>query len=236
MTDHTRSETSADGGLTERTEATAATARDQAATVAHTAQSQLAEVKDEAAAQAQGVVQDAKVQARRLVDDSRRELTRQAEDQTARLAGGVRDISQQLQGMLRGGEAPQGMVADLASQAADAAARFADTLEQRRPDELLDELRGLARRRPGMFLLGALGAGLVVGRLVKAADTHGIVDAAKGAVTGEDGPTPTNGSHSSASPAMGGPAGAPSTSTTSPAPTAPTFQSTSSDPQWAVRP
>lgn len=155
MTDHTRSETSADGGLTERTEATAATARDQAATVAHTAQSQLAEVKDEAAAQAQGVVQDAKVQ---------------------------------------------------------------------------------ARRRPGMFLLGALGAGLVVGRLVKAADTHGIVDAAKGAVTGEDGPTPTNGSHSSASPAMGGPAGAPSTSTTSPAPTAPTFQSTSSDPQWAVRP
>jgi hypothetical protein len=188
MTDYTRTDTaSTESGLKERTEATAATARDQAASVAQTAQSQLADVKDEATAQAHAVVQDAKVQARRLVDDSRRELTRQAEDQTARLAGGVRDISDQLQGMLRGGEAPQGVVADLASQAAEAATRFADTLEQRRPDELLDELRGLARRRPGMFLLGALGAGLMAGRLVKATDTHGILDAAKSAVTGDDG-------------------------------------------------
>ena len=49
---------------------------------------------------------------------------------------------------------------------------FAHKLQTRDPGELLDEVRSFARRKPGLFLLGAAAAGIVAGRLtsgVKAA-------------------------------------------------------------------
>jgi hypothetical protein len=49
---------------------------------------------------------------------------------------------------------------------------FAGKLQSREPAELLDEVRRFARRKPGMFLLGAAAAGVLAGRLtsgVKAA-------------------------------------------------------------------
>ena len=51
---------------------------------------------------------------------------------------------------------------------------FAHKLQTRDPAELLDEVRSFARRKPGIFLLGAAAAGIVAGRLtsgVKAAHT-----------------------------------------------------------------
>ena len=55
-------------------------------------------------------------------------------------------------------------------------------LESRNPGEIVDELRGIARRRPGAFLLSAAAAGVVAGRL-----TRGAVDAARS----DDDSTPT---------------------------------------------
>jgi hypothetical protein len=49
---------------------------------------------------------------------------------------------------------------------------FAGKLQNREPAELLEEIRSFARRKPGMFLLGAAAAGVLAGRLtsgVKAA-------------------------------------------------------------------
>src|SRR3546814_12294544 len=86
----------------------------------------------------------------------------QASEQTARLAGSVRDVSRQLQGVSQGGAPPQGIVADIADQAAAVTSRLADQLENRRPEELLDDVRRYARPRPGRFLVGAPGAGLGV--------------------------------------------------------------------------
>ena len=45
----------------------------------------------------------------------------------------------------------------------------ADYLGNKNPMELVQELRSFASRRPGAFLLGALGAGLLTGRLVRGA-------------------------------------------------------------------
>ena len=45
------------------------------------------------------------------------------------------------------------------------------SLEGREPADLLDELRSVARRRPAVFLVGALAAGVVAGRL-----TRGVKD------------------------------------------------------------
>jgi hypothetical protein len=44
----------------------------------------------------------------------------------------------------------------------------ASWVEQREPEELLDEARNWARRHPGAFLLGAAVAGVVVGRVTRA--------------------------------------------------------------------
>jgi hypothetical protein len=67
-----------------------------------------------------------------------------------------------------------GPAADLLQQASSFIEQFADKLQNREPAELLDEVRSFARRKPGVFLLGAAAAGVLAGRLtsgVKAAHT-----------------------------------------------------------------
>jgi hypothetical protein len=60
---------------------------------------------------------------------------------------------------------------------------MADWLEQREPGDLLDEVRRFARRRPGAFVLGALVAGVVAGRM-----TRGIVAARSDESDGDQSP------------------------------------------------
>ena len=43
----------------------------------------------------------------------------------------------------------------------------------------ITDLKRFARQRPGAFLAGALATGFVTGRLLKAADTHSLMEAAK---------------------------------------------------------
>src|SRR3546814_7467894 len=174
-------------GMQERATTAADSARREAGAVMDDARSQASDGASAGAEQARAVVDDAKHQARRLVDDSRQQLMSQASEQTARLAGSVRDVSRQLQGVSQGGAPPQGIVADIADQAAGVTSRLADQLENRRPEELLDDVRRYARQRPGMFLVGALGAGFVVGRLMRSVDTGAVAEAAKaGAQSGSD--------------------------------------------------
>jgi len=47
--------------------------------------------------------------------------------------------------------------------------QLADRLENTEPTELLEDVRRYARNKPGMFLMGAMAAGFVGGRLVKGA-------------------------------------------------------------------
>jgi hypothetical protein len=56
---------------------------------------------------------------------------------------------------------------------------WAGWLESREPADLLDEIREFARRRPGVFLLGAALAGVAAGRL-----TRGAVAASSGGMAG----------------------------------------------------
>jgi hypothetical protein len=73
--------------------------------------------------------------------------------------------------MAEGGDG-SGPASDLAKQAAERVEDAARWLDNREPGDLVEEFRGLARRRPGAFLLGAAAAGLLVGRL-----TRGAIDA-----------------------------------------------------------
>jgi hypothetical protein len=87
------------------------------------------------------------------------------------------------------------MTGDLARQAADKAHAFAGWLDQRDPGSLLEEIRQLARRKPGTFLLGAALAGVAAGRL-----TRGAVDANSSATSPDGTGVPAGSSMHAATP------------------------------------
>jgi hypothetical protein len=135
-------------------------------------------VADTAKDEGRAVMDTAKHETARLASDARAELRKQGDEQTRRLAERVRDIGGQLEGVQRG-EAPSGTVATVLSEAADRANRLAARLDQDGIDAVTSDVKAFARRRPGVFLLGAFGLGIVAGRTLRNADTHALVEAAK---------------------------------------------------------
>jgi hypothetical protein len=121
-----------------------------------------------AAEEAQNVAGEAKDQVRRLVDETREQAHDQATTQRDRLVGTLRSFGDDLDAMASQG-GTSGLAAEVARQAAERARSIGSSIDGREPAELLDDLRGLARRRPGLFLLGALAAGVVAGRLARGA-------------------------------------------------------------------
>lgn len=144
----------------------AGTAKESAAKVAETAEQELHTMKAEAA--------DA---AKTVASDVRQQLRAQAEDQASKVSSTLGDLSGQLRSMAEAGSPglAQDVVRDL-SQRADA---LRSRLDQQGIDGVIGDARRFARNRPGLFLAGAAVAGLVVGRVIKSTDTHGIVETAK---------------------------------------------------------
>jgi hypothetical protein len=67
------------------------------------------------------------------------------------------------------------VASEVARQAATRARNVGSFVDSHEPGDLLDEVRRFAGRRPGTFLLGALAAGVVAGRLTRGAATaHGV--------------------------------------------------------------
>ena len=139
-------------------------AKDEAGNVASTA-----------ADQAKQVTHETKRQAQDLIQQGRSQLQQQARTGQQKAGEGISGIAQQLRTMVEGGgETPSGPAADLVRQAGDKLEELAGWVQQREPGDLVDEVRAFARRKPGVFLLGAAVAGVVAGRL-----TTGVVAAHK---------------------------------------------------------
>ena len=117
--------------------------------------------------QAANVGAEAGRQAKDLLSQASSEVSQQASQQQQRLAQGLRTLGDELHKMTQPGEQASGPAADLARQGAQRTREFASWLEQREPADLLEEVKSFARRRPGMFLLLAAGAGLVAGRMTR---------------------------------------------------------------------
>ncbi|MEU3945107.1 hypothetical protein [Streptomyces sp. NPDC029526] len=125
------------------------------------------QVAGTAAEQARTVAGEARRQAGSAVRDLRGRAVEEADGQARRAAGTLRQWAGDLSDLAdhaRHDSAARG----LAAEAAGRSHRAADYLEQQGVEGLVADLQGFARRRPGTFLGGALLAGLVVGRLVKA--------------------------------------------------------------------
>jgi hypothetical protein len=87
------------------------------------------------------------------------------------------------------------MATDLAQEVSDRVRALGSHLENRDPGQLLDDARDFARRRPGTFLVGALAAGVVAGRMFRA-----TADGAAAASLAESGDTATSGTSYGAAP------------------------------------
>lgn len=142
---------------------TKATARQEADNVVGTTREEIASVASTA--------QD---QARNVLDEARSAMDEQSRTQRDRMVELTRSVSDDLEQMAQNG--PDGTAADIARQAAGKIRSLGERMDGREPSEMLDDVRRFARRRPGTFLLGALAAGVVVGRLARgskdASDTN----------------------------------------------------------------
>lgn len=159
-------------GLKERVAEAASQAGDAGRETAREAKDRVRAVAHEAGGRAAG-----------LADRTRTELRSQVESQQRHLAGGLRALGDEL-GQMGGGTQDPGYASDLVQRAGDATGRVAQWFEEREPADVLHEVEGFARRRPGMFVLMAAGAGLLVGRFLRGAkDSPGGHDNAGGSGT-----------------------------------------------------
>lgn len=129
-----------------------------------TAKDAASNVGDAAAQRGQQVKAEAKRHASNLFDEARSKLRGHADEETQRAGSALSTAGDQLQALADGRVDEAGVLGDYVEQLAGYVNRWADTVEQRGLDGLLEDARNFGRRRPGMFLLSALVAGVAVGR------------------------------------------------------------------------
>lgn len=151
-----------------------------------TAKAEAADVKDTAVDKAKDVAETAKDEAGAVLDETkasltdvyhqvRRELGDQAAAQQERLSSGMRDASDDLQQMAQS-SGTSSVATDLVQRASQQLDNASTWLAQRDPADVVREVKSFARRRPGVFILGALLAGIAVGRLTRALATNAADD------------------------------------------------------------
>jgi hypothetical protein len=130
--------------------------------------SQTGEVKEQAKQQGQQLAHQARQQANQLAakgtEQVKSQLANQKHDASQRMVpiqSALRETAQQLR------KQGQGSVAGYTDQAADRVERLAGYLRETEVDEMVDEVRGFARRRPALFLSSAAALGFLATRFLK---------------------------------------------------------------------
>jgi hypothetical protein len=228
-------------------EGVAGTARDEAGQLKETSVDAARQVAESVKDKASDVTSDAREQTRRLVGQTRDELVGQAGQQKERAAESLRAVGDELRGMAEHGQS--GLGTQLARHGADFTNQAADFLQKHEPGELLDEVRGYARRKPGTFLLIAAVAGVAAGRLTRAL-AAGDSETSRSGTTGS---LPSSNGHGSpgqnddylvpppvssppVSPPQSAPMSAPPIGETTPPPPMPTPVAPNPDPGASVTP
>jgi hypothetical protein len=123
---------------------------------------------EQAKQQSQQLAHQARQQASNLAsrtsEQAKSQLANQKHNASQRLTpiqSALRESAQQLRNQ------GQGQVGDYAERAADQVERFSTYLRHTEVDEIMDEVRGFGRRRPGLFLGGAAAIGFFATRFLK---------------------------------------------------------------------
>jgi len=141
-------------------------ARDQAGHLKDTTMEASQQVTGTAKEKAGEVAADVRQQTRQLAGQTRDQVAEQAGQQRDRAVEGLRSVGEELRSMAEHGQSGWG--SQLARQGAELTDQAADFIQDRGAGEILDDIRRMARQRPGMFLAVAAGAGVVAGRLSRA--------------------------------------------------------------------
>lgn len=163
--------------ITDRAQATAGEAQGQGREVASHASDQAQQVAGAAKDQAKAVLDEAKQRSREVAGDARREMESQGDAQAKRASDALRDMSRQLHGMVTN-TSESGFAVDLAREAGQRAESVASRLDEGGVGGVIEDVQRFARRRPGLFLLGAGIAGFAAGRVLRNADLGQIKQAA----------------------------------------------------------
>jgi len=145
--------------------------KDKAAASAEAGKQAASDVAQTATDKAKDVAQEAGNQARQVLSEAQNKLGDHARDQHQNAVQSLRSLGDELNSMAQRSD-QSGPASDLVSQAGSRVASAASWLDAREPGDLIEEVRQLARKRPGAFLIGALAAGVLAGRL-----TRGVVAA-----------------------------------------------------------
>lgn len=180
-------------GTSSSAASTAEAAKGAASEVASEATSAAADATQTVKAEVSSVVSDAADRAGAVLQTSRQELRSQVETKAKDLSSVLDSTASQLASMAKGADDPSSPVATLASTAAEQLRRQGQRLDEGGIDAVLQDAKRLARNRPGVFMLGAIGAGFAFGRLAKHADLKQAVTTAKDELTG--GSQPANGTN-----------------------------------------
>ncbi len=164
----------------------AGAAKDQAKQVGEEGKHAAKNVAGTAVSEAKGVAAEAGEQAKDLFGTVSSEVKSQAGAQQQKITEGIRAASDELKSMADG--ADNGTVTNLVRQASERTDAVANWLEGRDSSDLLEDVKSYARRKPGMFLLLAGGAGVLAGRLTRGMtgnrdsdkNSHATSDSAQG--------------------------------------------------------
>ncbi|MVA76169.1 hypothetical protein GC722_09050 [Auraticoccus sp. F435] len=172
------------GGSSQGGGSTADVAKQEAANVKDTAVGAGKDVASTAVQEAGHVVGEAKERAGDLLSTVVGELRGQVGSQQQRLADGLHSVASELGEMASKAEG-SGPGSQLAHEASRRIGSVSHWLQDREPEDVLEEVREFARRRPGVFLTGAAVAGLLVGRLTRSvAASRTSLDSGSTGVTG----------------------------------------------------
>lgn len=139
--------------------------------------------------QASQVAAEAARQGRDLLGQAQQQVGDQVAQGQQRLATELLSLGDELSSMADGSE-QNGTAAELARQSAARVRGIGQWLDDRSPAQVVDDVQAFARRRPGLFLSLAVGAGLAAGRLTRGLKSAQSDDGAPAAGTPPTGGRP----------------------------------------------
>ena len=129
---------------------------------------------EQAKQQTQRLTEQARQQAGQLANRGSQQVKSQLENQKHQASQrmepvqtALRETAQQLRNQ------DQGSTAEYVDKAGDQLQRFSGYLRETDVDEIIDEVRGVARRRPALFLGGAAALGFFATRFLKSSSQQG---------------------------------------------------------------
>lgn len=146
----------------------ASQAADEGKEVVETARRDALELASTAKEQVSDISREVVEQGRGLLEETRTQLEDQANTQVEQLAQTLRRFGSETQALAEGRTSEAGELPGYLENVSGRLEGWADDLEARGVEGLVEGVKTFARRRPAVFLLGATAVGFGVGRLIRA--------------------------------------------------------------------